>query len=115
MSAYVPGLTADRGSASEGPERRGAVADDGAADPVSSTAYGRRIRRVTFVPCSAVPICLSRVKAQGKTGRVGIQLKARERAGDVKTWGCRKTQRKDQRIRALDETCTETGLGDKIC
>ena len=88
MSAYVPGLTADRGSASEGPERRGAIADDGGADPVSSKSYERRIRRCTFVFSSAVPICWSRVKAQGKTGRVGIQLKATERAGDVKTWGC---------------------------
>ena len=123
MSAYVPGLTADRGNASEGPERRGAITDDAGADPVSLTAYGRQVRRGTFVPSTAVPICWSRVKAQGKTGRVGIQLKATERAGDVKTLGvllstvrCRpKTQRKDQRIRALDETCTETGLGDKIC
>ena len=76
---------ADRGSTSEG---RGAIADDGGADPVSSKSYERRIRRGTFVPSSAVPICWSRVKAQGKTGRVGIQLKATERAGDVKTWGC---------------------------
>ena len=88
MSAYVPGLTADRGSASEGPERRGAIADDGGADPVSSTAYERQVRRGTLLPSSAVPICWSRVKAQGKTGRVGIQLKATEHAGDVKTWGC---------------------------
>ena len=88
MSAYVPGLTADRGSATEGKPQRGAITDDGGADPVSSKSYERRVRRDTFVPSAAVPICWSRVKAQGKTGRVGIQLKATERAGDVKTWGC---------------------------
>ena len=77
MSAYVPGLTADRGSASEGKPRRGAIADDGGADPVSSKSYERRIRRGTFVPSSAVAICWSRVKAQGKTGRVGIPGESR--------------------------------------